>query len=136
MSEFSIFGYTPKYIFYKDEKKQEFVIEIECPGEEDKDTSITAYTKKGKVHFKIQGKKIYPKEIKKILHKEDKPYSIFISVNLEKEGFTIIIDNINHKYDKYENGIYKKFFKIEKKDKNAAFQKFGKEKHESCCILI
>ena len=71
--EFNILGYTPNYIFYKDEKSSEFVIEVECPGEEDKDMTITAKTKKGKVYFTIRGKKIYPNAIKKQLHKEDKP---------------------------------------------------------------
>ena len=57
--EFNILGYTPNYIFYKDEKRSEFVIEVECPGEEDKDKdmTITAKTKKGKVYFTKEVKK-------------------------------------------------------------------------------
>lgn len=62
--EFNILGYTPNYIFYKDEKKSKFVIEVECPGEEDRNMTISAKAKKGKVYFSIRGKKIYPKIIK------------------------------------------------------------------------
>ena len=134
--EFSILGFTPKYIFYREEKKPEFVVEVECPGEEDKNMTIQARTKRGKVYFIIKGKKIYPKEIKQILHKEDKPYSIFFSVNIEKEGFQIIGEDNNIKYDKYENGIYKKTFKLVEKPQDCEYRNPRKNKNDSCCILI
>ena len=132
--EFNILGYTPNYIFYKDEKRSEFVIEVECPGEEDKDMTITAKTKKGKVYFTIRGKKIYPNAIKKQLHKEDKPYSIFFSINVEKEGIQII-SNDNPRYDIFENGIYKKIFKMIKKGQSSEYT-FVKEKKKGECEII
>ena len=134
--EFSILGFTPKYIFYREEKKAEFVVEVECPGEEDKNMTIQARTKRGKVFFIIKGKKIYPKEIKQLNHKEDKPYSIFFSVNIEKEGFQIISEENNIKYDKYENGIYKKTFKLVEKPQNFEYKNSRKNKNDSCCIMI
>ena len=134
--EFSILGFTPKYIFYREEKKAEFVVEVECPGEEDKNMTIQARTKRGKVFFIIKGKKIYPKEIKQFNHKEDKPYSIFFSVNIEKEGFQIIDEENNIKYDKYENGIYKKIFKLVEKPQDYEYNNPRKNKNDSCCIMI
>ena len=134
--EFSILGFTPKYIFYREEKKAEFVVEVECPGEEDKNMTIQAKTKRGKVFFIIKGKKIYPKEIKQLNHKEDKPYSIFFSVNIEKEGFQIIDEENNIKYDKYENGIYKKIFKLVEKPQDYEYNNPRKNKNDSCCIMI
>lgn len=134
--EFSILGFTPKYIFYREEKKAEFVVEVECPGEEDKNMTIQARTKRGKVFFIIKGKKIYPKEIKQLNHKEDKPYSIFFSVNIEKEGFQIISEENNIKYDKYENGIYKKTFKLVEKPQNFEYKNSRNNKNDSCCIMI
>ena len=134
--EFNILGFTPKYIFYREEKKAEFVVEVECPGEEDKNMTIQARTKRGKVFFIIKGKKIYPKEIKQFNHKEDKPYSIFFSVNIEKEGFQIIDEENNIKYDKYENGIYKKTFKLVEKPQDCEYRNPRKNKNDSCCIMI
>ena len=134
--EFNILGFTPKYIFYREEKKAEFVVEVECPGEEDKNMTIQAKTKRGKVFFIIKGKKIYPKEIKQFNHKEDKPYSIFFSVNIEKEGFQIIDEENNIKYDKYENGIYKKIFKLVEKPQDYEYNNPRKNKNDSCCIMI
>ena len=134
--EFNILGFTPKYIFYREEKKAEFVVEVECPGEEDKNMTIQARTKRGKVFFIIKGKKIYPKEIKQFNHKEDKPYSIFFSVNIEKEGFQIIDDENNIKYDKYENGIYKKTFKLVEKPQDCEYRNPRKNKNDSCCIMF
>ena len=134
--EFSILGYTPNHIFYKNEKKSEFIVEVECPGEEDKDMTIQSKTIKGKVYFIIRGKKIYPKEVKQLLHKEDKPYSIFFTVNVEKEGFQINNEENNLKYDKFENGIYKKTFKMIKKEKSYEYKNPKNNKNESCCILI
>ena len=81
--EFNVMGYIPDYIFYK--KDEEFVIEVECSGQEDKDISIKARESRGKVYFSISGKKIFPKE----LNIKDKPFSINFSVNIEKEGIEI-----------------------------------------------
>ena len=50
--EFNVFGYSPDFLFYKDEKNQEFVIEIESAGEEDKTISITALEIRGKINLK------------------------------------------------------------------------------------
>ena len=133
--EFNILGYTPNYIFYKDEKRSKFVVEVECPGEEDKNMTISARTKKGKVYFSIKGKKIYPKIIKQQLHKEDKPYSIFFSVNVEKEGIKIISDG-NTKYDKFENGIYQKIFPIIKNGQSSEFTFHKDNKSDSNCLII
>ena len=133
--EFNILGYTPNYIFYKDEKKSRFVVEVECPGEEDKNMTISARSKKGKVYFTVRGKKIYPKILKLQLHKEDKPYSIFFSVNVEKEGIKIISDG-NPKYDKFENGIYQKIFPIIKKGQSSEFTFHKKSKNDGNCSII
>lgn len=130
--EFSILGFTPNYIYYKDDKKMKFTIEVECPGDEDKDMKIMSYTNKGKAYFIIRGKKIYPGIIKKYLHKEDKQFSIFFSINLDNEGFKIVKDE-NPKYDKFENGIYKKDFKMVKKSQNCEYHR--KEKDSSCLIF-
>ena len=132
--EFNILGYTPNYIFYKDEKKSKFVVEVECPGEEDKNMSISAKTKKGKVYFSIRGKKIFPRIIKQQLHKEDKPYSIFFSVNVEKEGINIISDG-NTKYDKFENGIYQKIFPIIKNGQSSEYTFHKENKNDNCMII-
>lgn len=53
--EFNIMGYTPDYIFYKDEKNSEFIIEIECAGIRDDNIQI-----KGKTFFLIEGRRIIP----------------------------------------------------------------------------
>jgi len=116
-SNFNFMGFTPEYIHYKDEKNSEFVIEVECTGIEDKDISITAKPKKGKVFFNIKGKKIFPEELKKCQPTKfgDKSFSINFSVNAEKEE--IVIDTskeINEKKPSYENGIYKKGFPMKK----------------------
>ena len=133
--EFNILGYTPNYIFYKDEKRLKFVVEVECPGEEDKNFTISAKAKKGKVYFSIKGKKIYPKIIKQQLRKEDKAYSIFFSVNVEKEGISIISDG-NTKYDKFENGIYQKVFNIIKNGQPSEFTFHKENKGEGNCLII
>lgn len=120
--EFNIMGYTPDYLFYMNEKKTEFVIEVECAGEEDENIKITARQRKGKVFFHIQGKKIYPKDLKelKLTKKyEDKPFSIYFSVNTEKES--ILIDTsakTNSEKPEYKNGIYRKVFPISKAEKH------------------
>jgi len=112
---FSVMGYIPDYIFYKNNQNTEFVIEIECSGLEDKDLSIKARESKGKVHFNIIGKKIFPKELKM----EDKPFSIYFSVNVEKEGIDIETgEEIDKKKPTYQKGIYKKIFKMSKNEQN------------------
>lgn len=58
--EFNVMGYIPDYIFYKNNKNTEFIIEVECSGLEDKDISIKARESRGKVHFSISGKKNIP----------------------------------------------------------------------------
>ena len=106
---FSVMGYIPDYIFYKNNQNTEFVIEVECSGIEDKDFSIKARESKGKVHFNILGKKIFPKE----LNMKDKPFSIYFSVNVEKEGIEIETgEEIDKKKPIYQKGIYKKIFKM------------------------
>ena len=104
-------GYNPDYVFYKNNNDTEFVIEVECAGEEDKDISITAKESKGKVYFTITGKKIYPKEF----NLKDKPFSIEFFVNIEKECITIVTGkDVDQKKPIYENGIYKKIFTMSK----------------------
>lgn len=104
-------GYNPDYVFYKNNNDTEFVIEVECAGEEDKDISITAKESKGKVYFNITGKKIYPKEF----NLKDKPFSIEFFVNIEKECITIVTGkDVDQKKPIYENGIYKKIFTMSK----------------------
>jgi len=112
---FSVMGYIPDYIFYKNNDNTEFVIEVECSGLEDKDFSIKARESKGKVHFNILGKKIFPKE----LNMKDKPFSIYFSVNVEKEGIGIETgEEIDIKKPIYQKGIYKKIFKMSKNKQN------------------
>ena len=109
--EFSLIGFTPDYLFYKDEKNKKFVIEVECAGLKDDDMKITGKTIKGKVYFHIQGKKKFPREIKE----KDKPFSIYFSVNTEKENIKIdTSEKINNIKPTYELGIYKKVFPMGK----------------------
>ena len=111
--EFNVMGYIPDYIFYKNTKNTEFVIEVECSGLEDEDISIKARESRGKVHFSISGKKIFPKE----LNMKDKPFSIYFSVNIEKESIEIETGKeIDERKPTYINGIYKKIFKMYKND--------------------
>ena len=119
-SNFNFMGFSPEYIHYKDEINSEFVIEVECTGIEDKDISITAKQKKGKVFFNIKGKKIFPEELKKSQPAKfnDKSFSINFSVNIEKEEITIDWSKeTNEKKPSYENGIYKKGFPMKKAKK-------------------
>lgn len=103
-------GYNPDYVFYK-QNDTEFVIEVECSGEEDKDISITGQESFGKVKFTISGKKIFPPE----LNMSDKPFSFDFWVNSYKEGITIDTgEEENLKKPSYEKGIYKKAFKMTK----------------------
>lgn len=119
--EFNVMGYIPDYIFYKNIKDAEFVIEIECSGQEDKDISIKARESRGKVHFSISGKKIFPKE----LNIKDKPFSIYFSVNIEKEGIEIETgEEIDNRKPTYQNGIYKKIFKMTKNEQTTKSQEF------------
>ena len=131
-TEFNIFGYTPDYIFYKDEKNSKFIIELECSGIEDKDITIKGKTKKGKVTFQIKGKKIYPKD----LRLKDKPFSISFTVNTTRENIIIetsdVIDKIKPKYEK---GIYRKEFpmkKIEAKHSEVVYKNQKKKDTVSC----
>ena len=117
---FSFSGFVPDYIYYK-KSETEFVIEVECGGPEDPDFSITASLYKGKVYFTISGKKMFPKELKEIkeYNLKDTPFYLSFPVNCEREN--IIIDTgkeINEKKADYENGIYKKTFKMSKYEKN------------------
>ena len=117
--EFNVMGYIPDYIFYK--KDEEFVIEVECSGQEDKDISIKARESRGKVYFSISGKKIFPKE----LNIKDKPFSINFSVNIEKEGIEIETgEEIDNRKPTYQNGIYKKIFKMTKNEQKSKSQEF------------
>ena len=110
-TEFNIFGYTPDYIFYKDEVNSKFIIEIECSGLPDENISIKGKAKKGKVTFQIKGKKIYPKE----LHIKDKSFSISFTVNTTRENINIeTSDDIDKIKPKYEKGIYRKEFPMKK----------------------
>lgn len=112
---FSVMGYIPDYIFYKNNQNTEFVIELECSGLEDKDFSIKARESKGKVHFNISGKKIFPKE----LNMKDKPFSIYFSVNVDKEGIEIETgEEIDKIKPTYQKGIYKKIFKMSINEQN------------------
>lgn len=112
---FNVMGYIPDYIFYKNNQNTEFVIEVECSGLEDKDFSIKARESRGKVHFNISGKKIFPREIQM----KDKPFSIYFSVNVEKEGIEIVTgEEIDKEKHTYQKGIYKKVFKMKKSEQN------------------
>ena len=130
--EFNIFGYTPDYIFYKDEKNSKFVIEIECSGLEDRDITIKGKTNKGKVTFQIKGKKIYPKE----LRLKDKPFSISFTVKTTRENIIIeTTDDINKIKPKYEKGIYRKEFpmkKVEAKKSNDVYPNKKKKSTIGC----
>lgn len=125
-NNFNIMGYTPHYIYNKDEENSSFIIEVECAGIEDKEISITAKQRKAKTIFNIKGKKIYPEELKNLnpIQYSDKPFSINFSVNIEKEKdgkefFRIVTGpEIDKKKPKYENGIYKKIFPMLKLTKN------------------
>ena len=109
--EFNLIGFTPDYIFYKNEKNKEFVIEVECAGIKDDNIKITGETIKGKVYFHILGRKKFPREIKE----KDKPFSIYFSVNTEKENIKIdTSEKINNIRPTYENGIYRKVFPMYK----------------------
>jgi hypothetical protein len=118
MVDFNLMGYTPDFIFYKDEKDEKnakFVIEVECAGEEDKNISITAKQRKAKVFFHIEGKKIFPKELHDI---KPKPFSINFAVNTEKEGIKIdTSEEVNKTKPTYNEGIYRKIFPMTKKEK-------------------
>ena len=113
-------GYTPHYIHYKNEEKGQmsFVIEVECAGKKDENISITAKQRRTKTFFNIEGKKIYPTELKNINPSKyaDKPFTINFYVNNEKERegkeFYIIdtSEKVNNEKPTYENGIYKKIF--------------------------
>ena len=112
--EFDIMGFTPNYLFYKDEQKLEFVIKVECSGIRDDNLKITGKSINEKVYFHILGRKKFPKEI----NEKDKPFSIYFSVNTEEENFKIdTSEKINKIKPTYENGIYRKVFPIIK-DKN------------------
>lgn len=125
-NNFNIMGYTPHYIYNKDEENSNFIIEVECAGIEDKDISITAKQRKAKTFFNIKGKKIYPEELKRLDPSQygDKPFSINFSVNIEKEKegkeFYRIETGpeINKQKPIYENGIYRKIFPMNKLTKN------------------
>lgn len=104
-------GYIPDYVIYKNNDDTEFVIEVECAGEEDKNISIKAKQSKGKVYFNITGEKIYPKE----LNLKNKPFSINFSINIGKQNITMEAKkDINLSKPIYEKGIYKKIFKMKK----------------------
>ena len=112
---FNVMGYIPDYIFYKNNQNTEFVIEVECSGLIDKDFSIKARESRGKVHFNISGKKIFPPE----LNMKDKAFSIYFSVNVEKEGIEIETgEEMDAKKPIYQKGIYKKVFKMSKSEQN------------------
>ena len=50
---------------------------------------------------------------------KDKPFSIYFSVNIEKEGIEIETGTeIDNRKPIYQNGIYKKIFKMSKSEKN------------------
>ena len=120
LENYIIRGYTPHYIHYKEEEKGKisFVIEVECAGMKDENISITAKQRKTKTFFNIEGKKIYPKELKAIdpTKYADKNFNINFYVNNEKERegkeFFVIdtSEEINKEKPTYENGIYKKIF--------------------------
>ena len=117
ISNFNFMAFNPDYIYYKSEDNSEFVVEIECAGIEDKNISITAKQKKAKVHFHLEGKKIFPKELQEFQPNEfcDKPFSFNFSINVEKEEITIDTSKeTNEKKPTYENGIYRKGFPMTK----------------------
>ena len=130
--EFNIMGYTPDYIFYKDEKNSEFIIEIECAGIRDDNIQIKGKTIKGKTFFLIEGRKIFPKQ----LHLKNKPFSIYFSVHTEKENIKIdTSDKINDIKPTYVNGIYRKAFPMTKDVKNIKLPNYNKIENNECFIF-
>ena len=128
--QFNLAGYTAEYIFYIDEKKSEFVIKVESAGLKDDDISIKGRTIKGKVFFAIRGKKKFPKllQIQDEKKFKDKPFSIYFSVNIEKECIQIdTSDKINEIKPTYEDGVYRKAFPISKYEKTIKFPKLKKK---------
>ena len=126
---FDFNGYIPNYIYYKDEKNSEFVIEIECSGIKDDDISIKGLTRKGRVFFHIKGKQKFPKDIQL----NDKPFSVYFSINTEKELIKIdTSDKINDLKPSYEKGIYRKAFPMKKIKK---VKKRKKNEESGCCLI-
>ena len=126
---FDFNGYIPNYIYYKDEKNSEFVIEIECSGIKDDDISIKGLTRKGRVFFHIKGKQKFPKDIQL----NDKPFSVYFSINTEKELIKIdTSDKINDLKPTYEKGIYRKAFPMKKIKK---VKKRKKNEESGCCLI-
>ena len=97
-------GFIPPYIYYQ--KGNKFIIEVECSGEEDKEMTIQAKKKSENIIFKIKGKKIYPKGIKK----EPLPFDFNFQINVDKEKIKIDTKIINKEHPLFSNGIYKKEF--------------------------
>ena len=119
--EFNIMGYSPEYIYYLDERNQEFVVEIEVGGIKDDNIKITSKQKKAKVYFHIEGRKIYPEELRKSNPKKysDKPFSIYFSINTQSKRIKIDqTKEANEKKPTYEKGIYRKAFGMKKDEKN------------------
>jgi len=119
--EFNIMGYSPEYIYYLDERNQEFVVEIEVGGIKDDNIKITSKQKKAKVYFHIEGRKIYPEELRKSNPKKysDKPFSIYFSINTQSKCIKIDqTKEANEKKPTYEKGIYRKAFGMKKDEKN------------------
>ena len=122
---FDFNGYIPNYIYYKDEKNSEFVIEIECAGIKDDNIKIKGKARKGKVFFHIKGKKKFPEEF----DLEAQSFSFYFFINTEKEYIKIDInDKINDTKPSYENGIYRKAFPMKK-------IKRRKKNEELCCCI-
>ena len=131
-----ISGYTPHYIHYKEEEKGQmsFVIEVECAGKKDENISITAKQRRTKTFFNIEGKKIYPTDLKNLNPSKyaDKPFNINFYVNNEKgregkEFYKIdTSEKVNNEKPTYENGIYKKLFPMKKVTKTVKRLKFTK----------
>ena len=99
--------FIPNYIYYYD--NDYFYIEIECPGEEDRNLRYILKPDKGKINFHFTGSKIFPKFMKK----KSKRFHINFIIDPKKEK--IEIDDSSPVVT-FEKGIYKIKYKLEKQN--------------------
>jgi len=97
--------FIPNYIYYYD--NEYFYIEIECPGEEDKDLTYILKRDKGKINFHFTGSKKFPTFIKK------KPKRFHINFIIDSKKENIEFDDCAPVVT-FDKGIYKIKYKLEK----------------------
>ena len=103
--------FIPNYIYYYD--NDYFYIEIECPGEEDRNLECILKPEKGKINFHFTGSKIFPEFMKKKKQKRLKRFHINFIIDPKKEK--IEIDD-SSRVVTFEKGIYKIKYKLEKQN--------------------